>query len=48
MDTAIYDALNNSFVDAYASAKGFLQLGAFQSAARAVGMIGVTTYISFP
>lgn len=45
MDTALYDALNNSFVDAYASAKGFLQLGAFQAAARAIGMIGATIYI---
>jgi len=45
MDTALYDAMNNSFVDAYASSKGFLQLGAFQTAARSIGMIGATIYI---
>lgn len=45
MDTTIYDALNNSFVHAYEGAKGFLQLGAFNAAARAIGMIGATIYI---
>ena len=45
MDTTIYDSINNSFIDAFEASKVFLQLGAFESAARAIGMIGATIYI---
>ena len=45
MDTTIYDSINNSFINAFEASKVFLQLGAFESAARAIGMIGATVYI---
>ncbi len=45
METTIYDALNNSFIQAFEGTRDFLALGAFESAARAIGMIGATLYI---
>jgi ABC-type multidrug transport system fused ATPase/permease subunit len=45
METTIYDTINNAFIDAFEASKVFLQLGAFESAARAIGMIGATVYI---
>ena len=45
METTLYDALNNSFIQAFEGTRDFLELGAFESAARAIGMIGATLYI---
>ncbi|MDJ1470225.1 hypothetical protein [Xanthocytophaga flava] len=45
METTIYDSINNSFKAAYEASESFLQLGAFQTAAKAIGMIGATVYI---
>lgn len=45
METTIYDSINNSFINAFEASKVFLEFGAFESAARAIGMIGATLYI---
>ncbi len=45
MEITIYDALNNSFIQSFEGSRDFLALGAFESAARAIGMIGATLYI---
>lgn len=42
---SMYDAINSMLAPAYETSKGFMQIGAFTTVARAVGMIGATIYI---